>query len=80
MLLMLCDQCAAARGLADLTDGVYTERDVVGGVRVGCFPDLYGALAGNPPIRSSPSSGSFVSDSGAGSARLQAVTTRAGLG
>jgi sulfur relay (sulfurtransferase) complex TusBCD TusD component (DsrE family) len=49
MLLMLCDQCAAARGLADLTDGVYTERDVVGDVRVGCFPDLYGALAGNPP-------------------------------
>ncbi|MBA3415848.1 MAG: DsrE family protein [Chloroflexia bacterium] len=49
MLLMLCDQCAAARGLATLTEGRYVERDVVAGVRVGCFPDLYAALAGNPP-------------------------------
>ena len=24
-------------------------RDTVAGVRVGCFPDLYGALAGDPP-------------------------------
>ncbi len=49
MLLMLCDQCACARGLAELTDAGYREKEVVAGVRVGCFPDLYGALAGNPP-------------------------------
>lgn len=49
MLLMLCDQCAAARGLADHSDTGYTAKDVVSGVRVGCFPDLYAALAGNPP-------------------------------
>ena len=50
MLLMLCDQCAAERGLAE-PDGAggYRPRDVVGGVRVGCFPDLYAALAGDPP-------------------------------
>src|SRR6266498_1872010 len=36
ILLMMCDQCALERGLA-------------AGVRVGCFPDLYGALAGNMP-------------------------------
>jgi sulfur relay (sulfurtransferase) complex TusBCD TusD component (DsrE family) len=50
MLLMLCDQCATERGLArQLDDGSYVAQDVVDGVRVGCFPDLYGALAGNPP-------------------------------
>jgi hypothetical protein len=50
MLLMLCDQCAAERGLATCDDaGYYTPRDVVEGVRVGCFPALYAALAGNPP-------------------------------
>ena len=50
MLLMLCDQCATERGLArQLDDGSYVAQDVVDGVRVGCFPDLYAALAGNPP-------------------------------
>lgn len=50
MLLMLCDQCATERGLArQLEDGGYVPQDVVEGVRVGCFPDLYAALAGNPP-------------------------------
>ncbi len=49
MLLMLCDQCAASRGLADLTETGYTPRGVVEGIVVGCFPDLYKALAGNPP-------------------------------
>lgn len=50
MLLMLCDQCANERGLAEQgPDGGYTAKDVVEGVRVGCFPDLYGALSGNPP-------------------------------
>ncbi|MDE3228346.1 MAG: DsrE family protein [Chloroflexota bacterium] len=50
MLLMLCDQCATERGLArQLEDGSYVAQDVVEGVRVGCFPDLYAALASNPP-------------------------------
>ncbi|HEU5344452.1 MAG TPA: SaoD/DsrE family protein [Ktedonobacterales bacterium] len=50
MLLMLCDQCATERGLArQLDDGSYVAQDVVDGVRVGCFPDLYAALSGNPP-------------------------------
>jgi sulfur relay (sulfurtransferase) complex TusBCD TusD component (DsrE family) len=49
MLLMLCDQCAIERGLAE---GVPMDARPVGtveGVTVGCFPDLYGALAGNMP-------------------------------
>lgn len=50
MLLTLCDQCASERGLATAAgEGKYEPRDVVEGVRVGCFPDLYAALAGNPP-------------------------------
>jgi sulfur relay (sulfurtransferase) complex TusBCD TusD component (DsrE family) len=50
ILLMLCDQCATERGLASQNDdGSYVAQDVVEGVRVGCFPDLYAALAGNPP-------------------------------
>ncbi len=49
MLLMLCDQCAHERGLAEHVDGGYRPIGTVAGVRVGCFPDLYGALAGNPP-------------------------------
>lgn len=49
MLLMLCDQCAFERNLA-LRDGDgYQPSDTVEGVTVGCFPDLYAALAGNPP-------------------------------
>ncbi len=50
MLLMLCDQCACERNLAVMVaEGRYEPRDVVEGVMVGCFPDLYEALAGNPP-------------------------------
>ena len=50
ILLMLCDQCATERGLAVPNDeGGYSPRDVVAGVRVGCFPDLYAALSGNMP-------------------------------
>lgn len=50
IMLMLCDQCAHERNLAERTpDGGYTVKDAVEGVTVGCFPDLYGALAGNPP-------------------------------
>lgn len=37
MLLMGCDQCVHERGL----DG-----KLISGARIGCFPDLYGALAG----------------------------------
>lgn len=40
ILLMGCDQCCLEREIADrLFDGV----------PIGCFPDLYQALAGNPP-------------------------------
>jgi hypothetical protein len=63
MLLMACDMCALERHLAegrprwcDPESGEgRTEPaecrpvDTVAGVRVGCFPDLYEALAGNPP-------------------------------
>lgn len=49
MLLMLCDQCAAERGLAVGEGNSYTPRDTVEGVTVGCFPDLYAALSGNMP-------------------------------
>ena len=50
MLLMLCDQCAAERGLAVQTpDGGYVPTGTVEGVRVGCFPDLYAGLSTNPP-------------------------------
>jgi sulfur relay (sulfurtransferase) complex TusBCD TusD component (DsrE family) len=50
VLLMLCDQCAARRGLAayDRTgeDGRdrYEATNTVEGATVGCFPDLYDAL------------------------------------
>ena len=40
MLLMGCDQCCYEREIAD---------KLVAGARVGCFPDLYAALAGNMP-------------------------------
>jgi hypothetical protein len=62
MLLMMCDMCALERNLAEGeprwcdTDGKGRAqpaecrvRDTVAGVQVGCFPDLYAALAGNPP-------------------------------
>lgn len=50
ILLMLCDQCANERGLArPAPAGGYQPVDVVEGVRVGCFPDLYAARATNPP-------------------------------
>ena len=52
MLLMLCDQCAAARGLAERSaGGGYTPTGVVEGVRVGCFPDLYAALGSVPDLQ-----------------------------
>lgn len=50
ILLMLCDQCALERGLATGEAGGKCEPSgTVSGVHVGCFPDLYGALAGNMP-------------------------------
>jgi sulfur relay (sulfurtransferase) complex TusBCD TusD component (DsrE family) len=50
ILLMLCDQCASERELAEpVGGGRYRPKNVVEGVQVGCFPDLYAALGGNPP-------------------------------
>lgn len=62
MLLMMCDMCALERNLAEgeprwcTPDGVGRTEPVeintvntVEGVQVGCFPDLYAALSGNPP-------------------------------
>lgn len=54
ILLMMCDQCAVRRNLADGTleqcgKGQVRPKDTVDGVQVGCFPQLYAALAPNPP-------------------------------
>lgn len=49
MLLMMCDQCALERGLAEGEPGDCRTVGTVPGVAVGCFPDLYAALGGNPP-------------------------------
>jgi hypothetical protein len=49
MHLMLCNQCALERHLAEGEIGAAVPKDTVAGVRVGCFPGLYAALAGNPP-------------------------------
>ncbi len=62
ILLMMCDMCALERGLAkgeprwcDATGqgrvepGICTVQNVVEGVKVGCFPDLYQELSANPP-------------------------------
>lgn len=49
ILLMLCDRCAIERELAEGEPGDCRPVNTVPGVQVGCFPDLYGALAGNPP-------------------------------
>ena len=54
MLLMVCDQCAVRRSLAEGTfdqcgSGQVKPKGLVDGVQAGCFPQLYAALAGNPP-------------------------------
>jgi len=62
MLVMMCDACALERGLAEgatrwcdahgkgrSAPAECSVKDTVAGVQVGCFPDLYEALAGNPP-------------------------------
>ena len=48
-LLMLCDQCALERELAQGEPGNANPCNTVEGLSVGCFPDLYAALASNPP-------------------------------
>ena len=54
MLLMVCDQCAVRRGLAEGTleqcgSGVVKAKGLVDGVVAGCFPQLYKGLGSNPP-------------------------------
>ncbi len=54
ILLMICDRCAMERGLAEgdfhmCGRGEVKAKDTVDGVHAGCFPQLYAALAGNPP-------------------------------
>ncbi len=54
ILLMVCDQCAVRRGFAEGTfdlcgTGSVKAKGLVEGVQAGCFPQLYAALAGNPP-------------------------------
>ncbi|MEK9741321.1 MAG: SaoD/DsrE family protein [Flavobacteriaceae bacterium] len=50
ILLMACDQCAVRRGLANGTleqcgSGDVTPKGMIDGALVGCFPQLYQALA-----------------------------------
>ena len=54
MLLMVCDQCAVRRNLAEGTfeqcgSGQVKAKGFVEGVQAGCFPQLYTALGSNPP-------------------------------
>lgn len=54
ILLMVCDQCAVRRNVAEGTldqcgSGQVKAKGLVEGVHAGCFPQLYGALAGSPP-------------------------------
>jgi sulfur relay (sulfurtransferase) complex TusBCD TusD component (DsrE family) len=54
IVLMVCDQCALRRNLAEGTPescgtGAVTAKGLVKGVVAGCFPQLYEALSGNPP-------------------------------
>ena len=54
MLLMVCDQCAVRRNLAEGTfeqcgSGEVKAKGLVDGVQAGCFPQLYQALGANPP-------------------------------
>lgn len=49
IMLMLCDQCALERELAEGEVGSCEPSGTVAGVKVGCFPDLYGALSAAPP-------------------------------
>ena len=54
ILLMIYDACAIRRNMAkgsleQCGTGLVTPLDVVDGVQVGCFPQLYESLAQNPP-------------------------------
>ncbi len=54
ILLMVCDQCAVRRGMAEGTfdmcgTGSVKAVGLVEGVQAGCFPQLYAALAESPP-------------------------------
>jgi len=49
ILLMLCDQCALERHLATGSPGNANPCNTFENVKVGCFPDLFAALAKNPP-------------------------------
>ena len=54
ILLMVCDQCAVRRNLAEGTfeqcgKGEVKAKGTVAGVQAGCFPQLYAALAPNAP-------------------------------
>ncbi|MEM9730549.1 MAG: SaoD/DsrE family protein [Myxococcota bacterium] len=54
ILLMMCDQCAVRRNLAEGTleqcgKGEVAAKGTVEGVSAGCFPQLYGALGPSPP-------------------------------
>ena len=53
ILLMMCDQCAVRRRMAEGTleqcgSGQVKPSGTVNGVLAGCFPQLYEALAGSP--------------------------------
>ena len=54
ILLMICDQCALRRGLAEgdfsqCGSGEVRAKNTVNGDVAGCFPQLYSALSGNMP-------------------------------
>ena len=54
MLLMVCDQCAVRRELAEGTleqcgSGDVKAKGLGDGVVAGCFPQIYTALGSNPP-------------------------------
>lgn len=54
ILLMICDQCAIRRNMAEGSfeqcgKGDVTAKGTVDGVVAGCFPQLYAALSTNPP-------------------------------
>ena len=49
MLLLICDQCVTRGRLATGEAGDAKPMNLVDGVTVGCFPDLYEALEPDPP-------------------------------
>lgn len=54
MLIMACDQCAVRRDMAEGSfdmcgTGSVNPKNMIEVATVGCFPQLYEALGGNPP-------------------------------